>query len=681
MSYPSKKNMGFIVLLFVIIAGVGYSNSFNGPFIFDDQNIVDNPSIRSLWPLLETFHPPKGTGIAGRPVINFTLALNYAVSGEHVWSYHALNLLIHMLSALTLFGIIRRTLLWEGLSEKYSHVSTELAMVCGLIWMIHPLQTQSVTYIIQRCESLMGLCFLLIFYCAIRGWQSDRSGHWHLLAVLVFIVGAGTKEIIIVAPFLLFVYDMMFVHNSPRKALQSSQKLYMGLLFGLLFLGLLIMKGGTQSALRGDTPYTPLQYALTQAQVICHYLRLSIWPDSLCIDYRWPIAAGKETIPYVFIILALLGAAAGLLYKRHPSGFLFAWFFIILAPTSSIIPIPDIAFEHRMYLPLASVVIICVFGGYEGGRYLFTHFSFFYKHVQKDVMIRVSFALVSIIVLILGLLTYLRNMDYRSEIAIWTDTVKKRPLNQRAHFSLGSIFLKAEKPEEALIHFNNGFVINPNNPDAHTNLGIVLSKLGRYQEAVEHFKKAVELMPTYAYVYNDAGRIWMDMNKPHESIPYFEKSLQIKPDDAEIQALMGLALIRSGSLPESIPYFQKALQLNDPDQDRAGVYANLGLVFFSIGQTDTAVFYLQKSITIAPENAGVQSLLGAALASSGKLEEALVHFQESLRLNPDNAEVHNNIGLAFFDSGRLKEAAFHFNKSLSIHPDNQMALEYLKKLE
>lgn len=208
---------------------LAYINSFNVPFIFDDQiNIVENNSIHDFLSVSQVFSPPFGTGIAGRPVINFTLALNYAISGYNPWSYHLFNLLIHLSAALCLMGVVRRTFLSDSLKEKYAEAAKPLAFVSALLWAIHPLNTQAVTYTIQRCESFMGLCFLLTFYFAIRGWQSVAPRQWHLAAILSFFVGIGTKEVIVVVPVLLFIYDLLFFHGDPKNVIKRSPLLYAG---------------------------------------------------------------------------------------------------------------------------------------------------------------------------------------------------------------------------------------------------------------------------------------------------------------------------------------------------------------------------------------------------------------------------------------------------------------------
>ena len=635
----STRGLWVAALLIAATAGLFYSNSFRGPFIFDDwPNIIENPSIRSLWPLSDALRAPPGTGIAGRPVVNFTFALNYAVSGEKVWSYHALNLLIHVLAALTLFGIVRRTLLSETLRERYGHVSMELALGCTLIWILHPLQTQSVTYITQRCESLMGLLFLLTLYCAIRGWQSDAwNKQWRVLAVVACLIGVGTKEVIVAAPFLVFAYDLVFIHHSPGKALRGSRRLYAGLLLCLIALSMLVAAGGTSAGAIG--PYTPLQYALTQPQVILHYLRLAIWPDSLCLDYGWPVTKPEDALPYAAGFVVLLTVSTWALLWRYPLGFLSAWFFAILAPTSSVIPLPDPAFEYRMYLSLAGLAALAVVGGYETGRHLLE--SLVRSETRRKRLAQVGGgSLLVVVIVVLGALTFLRNRDYQSDVSIWTDTVHKRPENARAHNNLGSALVDLGRSQEAIPYFQEVLRLEPDYAKAHNGLGNALGKLGKAQEAIPYFQEALRLEPDYADAYYNLGKALCDLGKPQEAIPHYHQALRLKPYHVDAHNNLGMALAQLGKPREAIPYYQKALRL-EPDYTKA--YNNLGNALLEIGRPQEAIPHYHQALRLEPSYAKAHNNLGLALLHLGKPREAIPHFQEALRLEPYYINARKNL--------------------------------------
>ncbi len=162
----------------IVVAGVtAYWNSFPGVFLFDDLYWVGNPNIHQLWPPAHWLHPEINAGtVGGRPVVSLSLALNYAYGGTDVWGYHAVNLLIHILAALALFGLMRRTLLLPVLRPRFAAAATPIALATALIWTVHPLQTGAVMYIIQRNESLVCLFYLVTLYCVVRGAAAGVRG-------------------------------------------------------------------------------------------------------------------------------------------------------------------------------------------------------------------------------------------------------------------------------------------------------------------------------------------------------------------------------------------------------------------------------------------------------------------------------------------------------------------------
>ena len=213
------------------MAGVAaYHNSFAGPCVFDDVPwIVENPSIRSLWPIGHLLAPQSARDVGGRPVVSLTLAVNYALGGTDVWGYHAVNLAIHILAAWTLLGVTRRTLLSPRLQERFGSAATPLALMVAILWTVHPLQTEAVTYLIQRTEALVGLLYLLTLYCVIRGATSSRATRWYSAAVAASLLGMATKELMATAPVIVLLYDRTFLAGSFREALRRRYGLYLAL--------------------------------------------------------------------------------------------------------------------------------------------------------------------------------------------------------------------------------------------------------------------------------------------------------------------------------------------------------------------------------------------------------------------------------------------------------------------
>lgn len=603
-----------VIAALVIIA---YAGTFSVPFIFDDNiNIVENRSIRNLSSIFHVLAPPFGTGVAGRPIVNFSLALNYAISGENPWSYHLLNLLIHLSAAFCLFGIVRRSFLSESLKGNYGDVATPLAFSCALLWALHPLQTQAVTYTIQRCESLMGLCFLLTFYFAIRGWKSVAPRQWHLAAILSFLVGIGTKEVMIIAPVLLFVYDILFFHGDPKNAINRSPLLYAGLSFGLLCLGLLVTAGGTASSGTGRITFSALDYWVTQPEVILHYLRLAFWPNRLCIDYGWPITRLQDAWPSISIIAMLLIVSLWALIKRYPIGYLAAWFFAVLAPTS-LIPMPDAAFEHRMYLPLIAVVVIMVTGVYKS---LDSAVKRWIENEARRNVIRRKGSLYLLILtaVSLGILTYARNIDYGSDISIWAEAVREYPENSRAHANLGNAFLQDGRIQNALEHL-------------YVALRIETENARRYAGALT-YDEYLRIRPVYAKVQDNLGWAWLQKGNAAVAILHLQEALKANPCYATAFSHMGIALHLQGKQSGAMDYFQRAIRLNPFDPD---IHVNLGATLRLQGKPFEAVEQFREALRLMPRKASAHYGIGMVLMQQGEKREAISHFREALRLNPN----------------------------------------------
>ncbi|HEV7822669.1 MAG TPA: glycosyltransferase family 39 protein, partial [Burkholderiales bacterium] len=218
----SRRQVGLAAAAIVFIGALVYSNSFAGRFIFDDRTILEDASIRQLWPPWTAMFSPNNVA---RPVIGLTFAINYWISGLEVWSYHLLNLLIHLLAALALFGIVRRALLGERMRQHFGTAAATLAASVALVWAVHPLQTQSVTYIIQRGESLMGLMYLATLYAVIRAAQS-ASKRWIIAAVIACAVGMATKPVMATAPIIALLFDVIFITGSLKTSLRRRWALY-----------------------------------------------------------------------------------------------------------------------------------------------------------------------------------------------------------------------------------------------------------------------------------------------------------------------------------------------------------------------------------------------------------------------------------------------------------------------
>ena len=364
----------FLAAGLIALAGLAaYHNSFSGPFIYDDAPaILDNPSIRHLWPVWQPLCPPHGEGltIEGRPILNLSFAVNYAISGTRVWSYHALNLAIHLAAALALFGVVRRAL------ESRARPGHPLLLALGaaLLWTVHPLQTEAVTYVIQRAESLMGMFYLLTLYCFVRGAGTEpasapdaaadqrRSAPWLGLSWVACLLGMATKEVMITAPVMVLLFDRTFAAGSFAEAWRRRRSYYLALgATWLLLIALVAGTGGNRSGSVGfGTGVSWAAYVMTQFQAIATYLRLACWPHPLVFEYGTFWVTAAQAAPYAAAVALLAAGTTWALVRMPALGFLGFWFFGILAPTSLAPGTTQMIVEHRMYLPLAALAVLFV---------------------------------------------------------------------------------------------------------------------------------------------------------------------------------------------------------------------------------------------------------------------------------------------------------------------------------
>jgi tetratricopeptide (TPR) repeat protein len=482
--------------------------------------------------------------------------LNYAVSGLAPWSYHVFNGAVHIAAALTLFGIARHTL---QRIPSLSTVAHELAMVIAVIWVVHPLQTESVTYVIQRGESMMGLFCLLVIYCGIRSTNSPSPARWYGCAILCCVLGLATKPVMAVAPFLMLMFDRTFLAGSFRQALRERRGFYIGLAFSLALLPLFL--AGRPEEWRTTAgfdfaQFTPLQYASMQPEVIFRYLRLALWPDTLCLDYGWtPAQARPLMIFYSAGIALLLGASLFCLWKKQALGFLGSWFFLTLAPTSSFLPIADVIFEHRMYLPLAAVVAIVLIGMFKFVKIL--------PIAPRRHLFVYSMAAGIIAVGLIGR-TIVRNDEYASPIALWTSATEISPHSARAHY----------------------------------NLGAVLAEKQRFELASAHFLKAIAIRPDYAEAHYNLGNAFLARNLPAEAIPCFQKAIEVTPSDAQIRNNLGVALLRINQASAATLEFDQALRF---DPSNASAHFNRAKIAKAAGEYELAVRNFSAAVDLRPD--------------------------------------------------------------------------------
>jgi Flp pilus assembly protein TadD len=615
----------FAALVIAAAAVLAYHNSFSGPFVFDDElAIVSNQSIRSLW---TAWWPPDELGglpISGRPVVNFSLGVNYAISGTSVWSYHLINLLIHVASGVILFGVVRRTLLQPRLAPRFGTHAFGLALLVAALWTLHPLQTESVTYISQRAESLLGLLYLLTLWCFIRALEPEAAPKWAGGAVVACLLGMVTKEVMVSAPLFAALYDRAFVAGSWREVWSRHRKMLLALASTWLLLAWVVLReGGARGASAGFGLGVPWwSYLLKQCEAILLYLRLSFWPHPLVLDYGTGVVRGVTEVWWQgLMLLALLAGTIWALVRKPALGCLGAWFFMILAPSSSVIPlVGQTMAEHRMYLPLAAVMV---------GAVVSTYLLLGPK----------AMAVLGALALALAAMTMRRNEDYASTISICEDTVAKRPDNARAMALLADYDRRAGRLDDARQWLERSLALQPGVPAVLNNLGFVWQELGDAGKAVACFQQALARKPGDVATLNNLGNALIVSGHAAEGIAQLESVLARAPDSAGTRGNLANALAQCGRLPEAAVNFEALLKMQPDDVEARNSYGN---VLLALGRDPDAISQFGAAVRLQPDNADLHNRLGIALGRNRRLREALAEFQEALRLNPAHQSARQN---------------------------------------
>lgn len=602
----------------VALAGLAYSNSFAGPFVFDDvPSIVENPQIRGWNALHEVFTDPGRVDItvSGRPVAAWSLALNHALGGLQVFGYHLLNLAIHAASGLLLYGIVRRVLrlprpaadssdaVRASVLPKSSADRDLWAAAVAAIFLLHPLQTESVTYVVQRVESLAALWFLAVLYFVLRSATAANPRRAGVAAVVCCALGMGTKEVMVAAPIAALLFDRAFLSGGFGAAWRARGRLYLGLASTW---GILAWLVATSPRLRvageAATSLGPFEYARIQAGAILRYLGLAAFPKDLVFDYG--IVGDGVAIPQAFgeyaiqgaVILALVLASLWAIVRNRPTGAVAAIAFLLLAPSSSVVPIrlEPIA-EHRMYLPIAALAILLIaaltrglerFGPGRGAR----------RAAIAGIVIALAF----------GARTYARNQDYSNAVALWEDTVAKRPGSARAL----------------------------------TNLGLELEKVGQASRALELHREAARVRPDYSEAHHNLASALLVAGDTANAEVAYRRALELDPRAVESRVGLAECLVRANRLDEAAAEFEAALQQR---ADLYGAHRSLAAIRMQQQRLDESAAHFAAALRLDGSDARLWNLLGTIHAQQGKLDLAAEHFRAALRVQPGFADALGNL--------------------------------------
>lgn len=634
--------------LFLLLLGTAaaYSNTLHSPFVLDDfHSFVNNPELHLQelsWKSLTQLGSTK-FGIR-RLVPVLTLALDYYFGGGGVVQYHLTNIAIHLICTLLVFLFVRKLLIAGRSQGRQRFLSVSwFALAAAGLWALNPVQTNAVTYLVQRMTSLAALFYIgaLVCYLYARLASSIRRRNMFFALALVSAFAAFlSKENTFTLPAAILLVEYYFLSPAVFKRITRNMgirqwALVIAAAAVLLLLFFWLAGDFLAGVLAGyaKRDFTLAERLLTQLRVVAWYISLLILPlpGRLNLEHDFPLSVALFAPPTTFFaLLLLLGLLLiGIMTRRsHPLlSFGIIWFFLHLLIESTVVPL-EIIFEHRLYLPSVGFFIAIVFLLEKAGQAI-------QESVKKESAQKmIAFATV---ILLVGsaALTYARNQDWRDPLTIYTDIVRKSPGKARPNNDLGVIYAEMGNYDIAEKYYRKALAVDPDNADSYNNLGFLYARIGMLDKAIESYRQAILIEPKAAYFNN-----------------------------------LGSAYSRKGMLEKAVESFDKALALNPLDP---GFYTNKGEVFEKKGEFEKAILEYRKALQISPDYSEAYNRLGIVHAKKGLADKAIHYFQSALRIDGDNAGYHNNIANAYMMKGLVRQAEEHRRLALYYRDGKQNA--------
>ena len=604
----TKKVQLLLILSLTLLVTAIYAYSLKGPFVLDDRpNIRHNSHISLSSFSLDSI---KAAGfkspISSRPVANVSFGLNYYFGGYDVFGYHLVNVVIHIITGLLLFLLVKTTLLLSlgatgdaFIAKPATTVSVstigwrslDLSLVSfwtAALWLVHPIQTQSVTYIVQRMNSMAALFFVLSLLLYARGRISQRrrldssrrsSIHpyvWFAGSLVGGLLALGSKEIAATLPFFILLYEWYFFQDLSLSWVKRNW-IWVVIISIILAMVAVVYLGyhpwDTILAGYAGRDFTPLQRVLTQFRVVIFYLSLLMWPHPSRLNLEHDVALSTSLFDPVTTVLSL-GFIAGMLVlgiclarRQRMLSFCLLWFLGNLVIESSVIGL-ELVFEHRLYLPSMFLILsaVMLFSRYVRYRWL-------------------QVAVLGLVVLVSAWGTFERNKVWQDEVTLLKDCVNKSPNKARARYNLGIAMAEKGQVNEAIKQYREALRINPGYAAVHTNLGIELYRLGKVDEAVDHYYKALKINPEFENAHIQLGIALFGIGRVSEAIHHYSEALRINPTSAEAHNNLGNVFLKQGQLEAAGKHYFRALEINP---EFAAAYNNMGVVMFQLGKLDRA---------------------------------------------------------------------------------------------
>jgi len=597
---PPRPLLACLLLLALGVAA--YANSFSVPFYFDDEShILENPYIQM--PSLDGASLKRAMiqdGKQNRPFSNLTFALNYHFQGIQVWSYHLVNLALHLLASLALFFCLRRTFRRLGWPAERGDLA---ALLSAAVFCVHPIQTEAVTYIVQR-QTVMASAFMLCtFLCYLAARETPPRGRklmLYLLAALSFVIGAGSKETALVTPVLILLYEVYFFQNLSFAFLRRHPAAI--ILAILLLSGLFILYVRPEIWAKigqgyQNYPFTMTERLLTEPRILFQYLGLLLLPlpSRLCLEHDPQVSTSLlspwTTLPAILGWLILL--AASIRFARRPGwrgiSFALLWYLLNLSLESSFIPL-DLMYEHRLYLPSLALIVPLLAGPVALAR-------------------RLRWPVIYGGLVILALLsgTIARNYVWQSPRQLWSDCIKKAPRRTLSWINLCVIQADEGDYANAIRTCTRAIALDPSLAHPYSALGVAYFHLGKSEEAKRSFEKAIALDPEFDQAYFNLGEWYLQERKWPQAVAVYERTLAVNPLYYRAHQRLGSIYLEKLLQPDlAVPHFQELVKLM-PNWDAA--YSMLAQAFLAANDCTGASRAARQGLRLNPDRLDLQAVV------------------------------------------------------------------------
>ena len=604
--FSKHKEVVFYIFSIAAIVAWGlivYSNTYHSEFQYDDNSsIINNLSIRDLSNY--TNIAPWLSLANGRHLAYLTLALNFHWGALNTYGYHIFNIITHILCGISVFWLILLTFKTQVMRNlDISKYSKYIALFGASLFVGHPIQTQGVTYIVQRMTSMATLFYILSLCMYVKG-RIRHIEHKKLVIPIIYYVGAyicfvlamWSKEIVYTLPIAMIMFELFFIRD-------KEYKLYTKYIITAI---ILVIAGVLYKLISGiptteTIKFTRSEYLMTQFRVLVTYIRLLFIPYNQNVDYEFAISHTLLDLPTLGSLLILIGIVIGGVFffkKYRLLSFGIFWFFLTQSIESSIFPITDIIFEHRLYLSMFGFVLFFV--------------SLFYYFVIQKKSHRFVVLSLLLIIAAYSYAAYARNKIWETNFTLFSDVIAKSPHKARPYYGRAKIYNDLKQYPEAIADCNKSLENDPRCAEAYNNRGMALALLNRdnYPKAFADFDSALSIQPLY-------------------------------PDAMQNLANMFFLV---GNYDSAIVKFNNFIQAYS---NAVGGYNGLGASYMNKNMLDSAIVNLDKGIKITTENAQLYFNRGLAYSKKNQFNNAMLDFNSSLTVDPNNGEVYYNRALAY----------------------------------